>query len=162
MIDKKGFRAGIAVIIINDQNQVFWARRTGGQGWQFPQGGMMSGETPRQAMLRELYEEIGLLPGDVEVLAESQNWLRYYLPKHLVRRGSQPVCIGQKQKWFLLRLTNLAAEFQFDRTEKPEFDGFRWVDYWDPLNEVIFFKRKLYQLALDEFAPIVLTDSSDD
>ena len=82
---------------------MFWARRVNRDGWQFPQGGMNTDETPLEAMYRELREETGLLPEHVEVLGATPGWLRYRLPRRCVRRGDRPVCIGQKQVWFLLR-----------------------------------------------------------
>ena len=104
MIDADGFRANVGIVICNRNGQVFWARRYGQHSWQFPQGGIDDGETPEQAMFRELYEEVGLRQKDVEILASTRNWVRYKLPKRLIRQGSNPVCIGQKQKWFLLQL----------------------------------------------------------
>jgi putative (di)nucleoside polyphosphate hydrolase len=157
MIDKKGFRYGVAVIILNDRNQIFWAKRIGNSGWQFPQGGMDDDETPLEGMYRELYEEVGLKKDDVEVVAESKRWLYYYLPKIFIRHRSKPVCIGQKQKWFLLKLKSQDTQFSFDTTDKPEFEGFKWVDYWYPLKEVVYFKRKLYRRALREFVPFVFS-----
>ena len=157
MIDQQGFRAGIGIIIINRQNRIFWARRIGQNGWQFPQGGLIEKETPEEGMFRELHEEVGLNQQDVTILAQTQKWLYYYLPRHLVRQHSQPLCIGQKQKWFLLRLETDENKFFFDHTPTPEFDSYRWVTYWYPLKQVIFFKRKLYQRALREFAPIVFS-----
>lgn len=155
MIDENGFRAGVGVIIINEQNRIFWARRIGHNGWQFPQGGIADGETPLEAMYRELFEEIGLCKEDVEVLAETRRWLYYYLPKHLIRQHITPLCIGQRQKWFLLRLRCDENKFCFNCTDTPEFDGFRWVSYWFPLRQVVFFKKSLYRRALREFAPMV-------
>ena len=105
MIDAEGFRANVGIVICNELGQVFWARRYGQHSWQFPQGGIDENETAEQTMYRELYEEVGLQPEDVKILAVTKNWLRYKLPKRLVRQGSNPVCIGQKQKWFLLQLT---------------------------------------------------------
>ena len=161
MIDERGFRLGVAIIIINNRNRIFWARRIGGSGWQFPQGGLLDNEPVIAGMYRELYEEVGLQENDVEVIAESKRWLYYYLPRHLVRRHSQPLCIGQKQKWYLLRLKEDAREFCFSNAEIPEFDDYRWVSYWYPLKQVIFFKRKLYQRILHEFAPRVFREKSE-
>ena len=104
-------------------------------------------------MFRELYEEIGLQPGDVTILATSRNWLKYRLPKRLIRWDSSPVCIGQKQKWFLLRLLSDEQRVRMDVTGKPEFDGWRWVSYWYPLGQVVTFKREVYRRALKELAP---------
>ena len=104
MIDGDGFRPNVGIVICNRDGQVLWAKRYGQHSWQFPQGGVDDGESPEQAMYRELYEEIGLKQDDVTILATSRNWLKYRLPKRLVRWDSSPVCIGQKQKWFLLQL----------------------------------------------------------
>lgn len=152
MIDSQGYRAGTAIIIINSERQVFWAKRIGQDAWQFPQGGLMEGETPEQGMYRELYEEVGLHPEDVQIITKSRNWLYYRLPRRLVRKHSKPLCIGQKQIWFLLRLVGDTKKVDFNTTGSPEFDGWRWVDYWHPLKNVIKFKRKVYQCALKEFA----------
>ena len=76
MIDAEGFRANVGIIICNEQGQVFWARRIGQHSWQFPQGGIDDGESAEQAMYRELYEEVGLKPEQVEIVYTSRNWLR--------------------------------------------------------------------------------------
>lgn len=150
MIDADGFRANVGIILANTQGQVLWAKRVGYNSWQFPQGGIDHGETPLQAMYRELYEEVGLSPNHVELLAVTQDWLRYRLPKKLIRAGQDPLCIGQKQKWFLLRLDEPNTEYiRFD-TAKPEFDEWAWVSYWYPLRYVVPFKRGVYQKALQE------------
>lgn len=155
MIDQKGFRAGVAVILINERKHVFWAKRVGQNAWQFPQGGLLPGESLEEGMYRELEEEIGLKPHDVELLAVSKEWLRYRLPRHMVRYYSKPVCVGQKQKWFLLQLKSEESHIRFDHTDSPEFDSFRWVKYWYPLRRVIPFKRRVYRAALQEFAPLL-------
>ena len=150
MIDSDGFRANVGIILANTQGQVLWAKRIGHDSWQFPQGGIDYGETPLDAMYRELYEEVGLYPQHVELLAVTKAWLRYRLPKRYVRTNQEPLCIGQKQKWFLLRLDeNNAQNIRFD-TSKPEFDEWQWVSYWYPLNQVVAFKRGVYQKALQE------------
>jgi len=86
------------------------------------------------------------------VLGVTRDWLRYRLPRRYVRRGGNPVCIGQKQKWFSLRLIADASQVRLDRSARPEFDGWRWVDYWQPIQEVVPFKREVYRLALDQLA----------
>jgi putative (di)nucleoside polyphosphate hydrolase len=157
VIDKAGYRYGVGIILVNEKRQVFFAKRIGMLAWQFPQGGMQTDETPEQAMYRELKEAVGLNPEDVEILASSKRWLRYRLPARLVRHYTKPVCIGQKQKWFLLRLSNPAAKIDLLDNEDPEFDAFAWVAYWHPLRQVVAFKRRVYIMALKEFAKYVLS-----
>ena len=157
MIDKEGFRHGVGIILVNSKRQLFLAKRIGKVAWQFPQGGMIDKETPEEAMFRELKEEIGLNPEDVKILTSTKRWLSYRLPKRLVRQHSKPLCIGQKQKWFLLRLVNDDGCIDLTHTDSPEFDSWAWVSYWYPLSQVVSFKRRVYTLALKEFARIVLS-----
>lgn len=154
MIDRDGFRPNVGIILCNDAGEVFWGRRAGHRSWQFPQGGINGSERPLEAMYRELQEETGLKPTDVEVLGWTRGWLRYRLPKAMVRRHLRPVCIGQKQKWFLLRLRAEESAFDLAATDKPEFDGWEWRDYWSVLEEVIYFKRGVYRAALGQLAGI--------
>jgi putative (di)nucleoside polyphosphate hydrolase len=155
LIDRDGFRANVGIVLMDDAGQLFLGRRSGGRGWQFPQGGMREGETPEEALYRELHEEIGLTAVDVQVVAQTGRWMRYRLPGRYIRRDSLPLCIGQKQRWFLLRLARADAQFRFDVTGTPEFDQWRWVDYWQPVREVIYFKRAVYVRALQELAQIL-------
>lgn len=156
VIDPDGFRSNVGIILTNDTGQVLWARRVNQNAWQFPQGGINAGETPEEALYRELNEEIGLDSGDVRILACTRGWLRYRLPARLVRANSHPLCIGQKQKWFLLHLLADERQVRMDLTCKPEFDGWRWVSYWYPLGQVVSFKREVYRRALKELAPRLL------
>lgn len=149
-IDSEGYRANVGIILVNSQGKLLLAGRAGSKGWQFPQGGMCIGETPEEAMFRELGEEIGLSPEDVEVLGSTRDWLRYRLPQRYIRRGAKPLCIGQKQRWFILRLTAPEERVRVDGCDTPEFDRWRWVDFWKPVNEVIYFKRRVYACALHE------------
>ncbi|AGA90252.1 NTP pyrophosphohydrolase [Thioflavicoccus mobilis 8321] len=155
MIDSDGFRPNVGIIICNDQRRLFWGRRVGQNAWQFPQGGIRSSEVPIEAMYRELEEEVGLMPCQVEVLGYTRRWLRYRLPKRFIRRHCGPICIGQKQIWFMLRVNCGEQAFCLDHSEKPEFDAWRWVKYWQPVREVVYFKRHVYQKALEELAPLV-------
>jgi len=157
-IDADGFRANVGIILANDDNKLLLGGRVGAKGWQFPQGGMLKGEDPVDAMFRELHEEIGLENGDVEVLGVTSDWLRYRLPDKFIRRSSKPLCIGQKQRWFILRLLADDSRVRFDRCDKPEFDRVRWVPFWRPVNEVIYFKRRVYARALHELGPAVFPD----
>ncbi len=161
IIDRRGFRSNVGIIIINGEQQVFWAKRCGQEAWQFPQGGMNPGETPEQTLFRELNEEVGLEPADVQVMAVSERWLYYRLPQELIRYHSRPLCIGQKQKWFLLKLVSDESRICLTSSDcRPEFDGWRWVSYWYPIKHVIAFKKNVYVKALKEFAPLVLDNSS--
>ena len=157
-IDAEGFRANVGIILANADGRLLLGGRAGAKGWQFPQGGMIEGEEPLDAMYRELHEEVGLEPGDVEVLGITRDWLRYTLPNKFIRRNSEPLCIGQKQRWFMLRLLSGEDRVRFDRSEKPEFDRARWVPFWRPVNEVIYFKRRVYARALHELGPCVYPD----
>jgi putative (di)nucleoside polyphosphate hydrolase len=152
MIDEKGYRFNVGIILVNEEGRLFWARRIGQHdAWQFPQGGILENETLEEAMYRELQEELGLYPDDVKILAVSAKWLYYHLPKNYRRYHSKPLCIGQKQKWFLLRFIGEEENIRFDLTESPEFDRWMWVDYWHPIEHVISFKRLVYKSALKEF-----------
>lgn len=157
MIDKAGYRYGVGIILVNDRRQVFFAKRIGMPAWQFPQGGMKENETIEETLYRELKEEIGLNPEDVQIITCTRRWLRYRLPHRLVRHYAKPLCIGQKQKWFLLRLANQAAAIDLAANSDPEFDAWAWVSYWYPLRQVVAFKRRVYLLALKEFSKMVLS-----
>jgi len=150
-IDADGYRANVGIVLMNADRRVFVGGRAGARGWQFPQGGIRRGERPEQALYRELAEEIGLARGQVEEVARTQKWLRYRLPPQFVRRDSVPLCIGQKQRWFLLRLAADESALRFDSTDQPaEFDRWRWGEWWDAVRDVIWFKRRVYSSALHE------------
>lgn len=148
MIDPDGYRPNVGIVLMRTDGRLFWARRVNRDGWQFPQGGMNSDETPLEAMYRELHEETGLRPDHVEVLGSTPGWLRYRLPRRCLRPGSRPMCIGQKQVWFLLKMLADESDLRLDVTEKPEFDSWRWVDFWYPVDNVVAFKREVYVRAL--------------
>lgn len=153
-IDTQGFRANVGIILTDGPGRVLLGGRVGSGGWQFPQGGIGLDETPETAMYRELNEEVGLTPEDVETLGVTEGWLRYRLPQRFVRREQSPLCIGQKQRWFLLRLLADPSQVRFDATGDPEFNRCRWVDYWRPVKDVIYFKRHVYVQALTELGPL--------
>lgn len=156
MIDDNGFRLNVGIILTNQEGQLFWARRVGQDAWQFPQGGIQDNEKLEDALYRELEEEVGLIASDVSIISESQHWFSYRLPKRLIRSDTRPTCIGQRQKWFLLRLLAEEDKIKLDATIKPEFDGWRWVSYWFPLHQVVSFKKEVYRQALLEFAPLLM------
>jgi putative (di)nucleoside polyphosphate hydrolase len=144
----------VGIILANREGKLLWARRVGGQdAWQFPQGGINDKEDPEQALYRELYEEVGLRRKHVKILARTRGWLRYRLPRRLLRHGSNPLCIGQKQKWFLLQMLADDDEISLQNGGPAEFDHWRWVSYWYPLDQVVSFKRDVYRRAMKELAP---------
>ena len=156
MVDADGFRPNVGIVLANGHGtgQVLWARRVGGHdAWQFPQGGIHDGESPEEALYRELHEEVGLTADDVRIVARTKGWLRYRLPRRLRRHNSTPGFVGQKQKWFLLEMLSADASVRMDCSPKPEFDHWTWVSYWYPLTQVVDFKRDVYRRALAELAP---------
>ncbi|MGC7589620.1 RNA pyrophosphohydrolase [Bisgaard Taxon 46] len=160
MIDFDGYRPNVGIVICNSKRQVLWAKRYGQNSWQFPQGGINDNESAEQAMYRELFEEVGLTPKDVKILYASKHWLRYKLPKRLLRYDSKPICIGQKQRWFLLQLVSDEKNIDMQSSKSPEFDGWRWVSFWYPVRQVVSFKKEVYRKAMKEFAS-VLFDSQN-
>jgi putative (di)nucleoside polyphosphate hydrolase len=157
-IDNHGFRANVGIVLMRDGGELFLGGRRDGRGWQFPQGGVRRNELPEEALYRELHEEVGLHRADVELLASTGQWLRYRLPRQYMRRKSGPLCIGQKQRWYLLRMIADESRLKFDATPEPEFDSGRWVDYWAPVREVIYFKRVVYARALQELGERAFRD----
>ena len=162
MIDPDGYRPNVGIVLMHPDGRVFWARRVRRDGWQFPQGGMNTDETPLEAMYRELREETGLEPDHVAVLGVTPGWLRYRLPPRAIRRHDRLVCIGQKQVWFLLQMRCEEADLCLDVTDKPEFDSWRWVDFWYPVENVVTFKREVYVRALKHLAPFARTIAGDE
>jgi len=152
MLDRDGFRPNVGIILLNQKNQVFWGKRIRTHSWQFPQGGIDRGETPEQAMFRELHEEVGLKPDHVQIVARTPDWLRYEVPDRFIRRESRGHYRGQKQIWFLLQLLGYDTDLNLRATDHPEFDAWRWNDYWVPLDVVVEFKRGVYEMALTELA----------
>ena len=155
MLDKDGYRPNVGIILLNERSEVFWGKRVRQHSWQFPQGGIKYGESPQQAMFRELYEEIGLVPEQVRLVARTREWLRYDVPEQWVRRDLRGNYRGQKQIWFLLRMVGRDCDVCLRRSTKPEFDAWRWHEYWVPLDSVIEFKRDVYQQALLELSRFV-------
>ncbi|EYC50435.1 RNA pyrophosphohydrolase [Hylemonella gracilis str. Niagara R] len=152
MLDRDGFRPNVGIILLNQKNQVFWGKRIRTHSWQFPQGGIDRGETPEQAMFRELGEEVGLKPEHVRIVARTRDWLRYEVPDRYIRREARGHYKGQKQIWYLLQLLGQDWDLNLRATDHPEFDAWRWNDYWVPLEAVIEFKRGVYEMALTELA----------
>jgi putative (di)nucleoside polyphosphate hydrolase len=157
MLDREGYRPNVGIVLLNSRNEVFWGKRVGQHSWQFPQGGIQHGESPEQAMYRELQEEVGLLPEHVQIIGRTRDWLRYDVPEEYLRRQNatrvhRTAYRGQKQIWFLLRFVGVDSDIQLRASEHPEFDAWRWVPFWIQLDAVIEFKREVYELALSELA----------
>jgi putative (di)nucleoside polyphosphate hydrolase len=150
VIDAQGFRSNVGIIICNNEGRLLWAKRIGQNGWQFPQGGIKQGETLEQALYRELDEEVGLQQQHVKVVYRTEKWLHYRLPENFIRHNTNPLCIGQKQKWYLLSLDVEESQVNLKTSAEPEFDSWRWVNYWYPLGQVVDFKKEVYRQALQE------------
>jgi putative (di)nucleoside polyphosphate hydrolase len=137
MLDRDGYRPNVGIILLNRKNEVFWGKRIKEHSWQFPQGGINRGESPEHAMYRELQEEVGLLPEHVRIIGRTRDWLRYEVPKHWVRTDWRGHYKGQKQIWFLLRMVGKDSDIQLRATDHPEFDAWRWNEYWVPLSRFL-------------------------
>lgn len=140
-------------MLINKRHEVFVGRRidTRSEAWQMPQGGIDAGETPSEAVMREMQEELGC--NHAEIITESKNWFYYDLPDHLIPKLWDGQYRGQKQKWFFMRFLGEDADINIEDTPHPEFMSWRWVDA-DRLPQIIVpFKRKLYKSIMKEFAP---------
>ncbi len=150
MIDRDGYRPNVAIVLCNAKNEVFWGKRIKEHAWQFPQGGIKMGESPEDAMYRELEEETGLLREHVKILGRTKGWLHYHVPSHWIKREWRGTYKGQKQIWYLLRLVGRDHDIRLRASTHPEFDAWRWHDYWVPLENVIEFKRDVYKQALQQ------------
>jgi putative (di)nucleoside polyphosphate hydrolase len=153
MLDAQGYRPNVGIVLLNANNQVFWGKRIRQHSWQFPQGGIDDGESPEQALYRELWEEVGLEPSHVRILGRTQDWLHYNVPEHWIKREFRGIYRGQKQIWYALKLLAKDHQVNLRATNKPEFDAWRWADYWIDLDSVIEFKRSVYERALRELEP---------
>ncbi len=144
------YRPCVGIMLIDRSGRVFVAQRidTPGAAWQMPQGGIDEGESPRQAALRELHEEVGT--DQAEVLAESRDWRRYDLPAELVPRLWGGRYRGQEQKWFALRFLGDDADIDI-ATETPEFHAWRWAEMAELPDLIVPFKRQIYRAVIAEF-----------
>lgn len=157
LVDPQGYRPNVGMVIVNRENKVFLAKRTGMTAWQFPQGGIHPGEDLEEAMYRELHEEVGLHPEHVNILGQTTEWVKYQFGSEKTTRNGEKY-IGQKQIWFLLRLATDESRIDIAATEHQEFDEWKWVDFWSPIDHIVEFKRKIYKDTLEHFAPILFNE----
>jgi putative (di)nucleoside polyphosphate hydrolase len=159
MLDREGYRPNVGIILCNARNEVFWGKRIREHSWQFPQGGIQRGETPEQAMYRELHEEVGSAAGACVIFSVGP---KTGCVTKCRRTGSDAngvaVTEGQKQIWFLLRLVGRDCDVSLRACDHPEFDAWRWNTYWVSLDAVIEFKRRVYEQALNELARFLNAD----
>jgi putative (di)nucleoside polyphosphate hydrolase len=150
----EGYRPGVGVMLLDGANRVFIGRRIdiAGDNWQMPQGGIDKGETPRQAAMRELHEEVGT--DKAEIIAESARWLSYEVPLDITRRLWRGRYRGQRQKWFAMRFLGSDADIDL-HTHHPEFDAWKWVPAAELPRLIVPFKRQLYLDVLAEFEEIL-------
>jgi len=144
------YRPCVGIMLFNRNGEVFVGKRIDQtvEGWQMPQGGIDKGETPRQAALRELQEEVGT--DKAEIIAEMDDWVTYDLPGHLVGVAFKGKYKGQRQKWFALRFTGQDSEIDLTAHD-PEFSDFQWVSL-DALPALIVpFKRETYKAVIAAF-----------
>jgi putative (di)nucleoside polyphosphate hydrolase len=150
------YRPCVGVMLANATGHVFVGQRidSPGPAWQMPQGGIDTGETPRDAGLRELEEETGVTPDLVDIVAETAGWVHYDLPHDLIGRLWGGKYRGQKQKWLLMRFLGEDRQIRID-TEHPEFSRWRWLPPDDLPGQIVPFKRKVYEAVLSEFASLL-------
>lgn len=149
-----GYRRNVGIMLVNPAGLIFVGSRIdfASDAWQMPQGGIDAGETPAQAAMRELHEEVGT--DKAEILGESAGWLSYDLPAKLRRKLWRGRWRGQSQKWFAMRFTGTDSDIDID-TKHPEFGAWRWVEPQQIVDLIVPFKRDLYRAVLEEFAPLL-------
>jgi putative (di)nucleoside polyphosphate hydrolase len=152
--DQRPYRPCVGLMLLNADNEIFVGKRIDipGEHWQMPQGGIDDGETPEEAALRELAEEIGT--ANAEIIAECPDWFSYDLPPRLSRKAWRGRYRGQTQKWFALRFNGIDDEINI-ATEEPEFVDWRWVAYDQLLTLIVPFKRDVYRQVTTYFHPVI-------
>ena len=145
-----GYRLNVGLIISNNEGKLLLCKRKGMNSWQFPQGGIDSGESPLKTAQRELFEEVGIQSKSTKLISSIDGWLKYDVPKKSRRRRFlNKKFKGQKQKWFLFRLKE-DVKISFENDPDNEFEDYKWVSYWYPLNVIISFKENVYCQALNK------------
>ena len=155
-IEALPYRPCVGVMLLNRDGLIFAGQRVDNpaDAWQMPQGGIDPGESPRDAALRELGEEVGLGIAEVEVLRESSVWLPYDLPRQLVPRLWKGRFRGQTQRWFAMRFDGPDTAINIE-TEQPEFRAWAWMRHDDLAARIVPFKRDIYGRVFDEFSDLI-------
>lgn len=144
------YRKGVGIFLLNKNKQVWVGKRLDVKNnfWQMPQGGIDSGESEKEAMMRELLEEIGT--NNIKIIGTSKEWLSYNIPKELVKKIWKGRYLGQSQKWFACRFVGKENEINLN-TRNPEFTDWKWIKPQLLMKSVIPFKRELYKKILEIF-----------
>ena len=145
------YRIGVGIFLLNREKKLWVGNRIDFKKnfWQMPQGGIDNNESPREAMIRELGEEVGIKK-NFEIIEESDNWLKYELPQEIKQRVWKGKYIGQKQKWFVCKFFGQDNEIDLE-SHKPEFSNWKWINPLDAIKFVVPFKKKMYINVLEIF-----------
>jgi len=152
-MNDKSYRKNVGLIVLNQKDKLLLCRRKDQKTWQFPQGGIDSGESPQAAAFRELFEEVGIHKREVKVVKKSDHWFDYDLPeKYQKRSDTMRKFKGQTQKWFMFK-ANTELNVSLCNDVQQEFVDYKWVSFWYPLSHIVLFKKDVYQNVLNEFLP---------
>ncbi|MFL2661000.1 MAG: RNA pyrophosphohydrolase [Alphaproteobacteria bacterium] len=152
----KNYRKGVGVFLINENKKLWVGKRLDhkNQYWQMPQGGIDKGESPENAMKRELLEETGL-SADYKIIRKANGWLKYDLPKKMIEQVWQGKFLGQIQMWYACLFFGEDKQVNLNFTDKPEFCNWKWIDPSESINLAVPFKKNLYKSILEEFEDIL-------
>lgn len=148
------YRPCVGIVLINARGEIFAGQRldSTADAWQMPQGGIDAGEKPREAALRELWEETGVTADLVEFVAKTEDWVTYDLPPELLGKVWGGKYRGQRQKWFLFRFLGSDEAIRI-ATEHPEFSRWRWIGADEMVGAIVPFKRAVYAQVVAAFRP---------